>query len=264
MKEAFLVGLIMFIGMFSDNGMGDPMIKRPLVMSMLVGLVLGDLETGIKMGASLELVFLGVTGIGGTLPSDSMVGAIFGTAFAILSNSGSEIALALAVPIGILSVFIRNLLFVISSSLMPMVDGFIEKGQDKKVSLFQIGVALSYSLTYFVIGFLGISLGSSAVQSIVDAIPQNVMDALTVVSQILPALGLAILLNMLWEKKIAVFLLLGFVLAAYLEMPVIAIALIAAVFAIYTAFKDLDLKKDLESRTAVNTDLSVEEEFFDE
>lgn len=264
MRDAFLIGLIMFIGMFSDNGLGDPMIKRPLVMSMLVGLVLGDLETGIKLGASLELVFLGVTGIGGTLPSDSMVGAIFGTAFAILSNSGSEIALALAVPIGILSVFIRNILFVVSSSFMPMVDSFIDKGEDNKVSFFQIGVALTYSLTYFVIGFLGISLGSGAVQTLVDSIPQNVMDALTVVSQILPALGLAILLNMLWEKKIAVFILLGFVLSAYLELPIIAIALIASVFAIFIAFKDLELKNDLQSMNLSGNKVTIEEDFFDE
>lgn len=58
---AFLIAVVMFIAQFSDNGMGDIMLKRPLVVSALVGLILGDLQTGVIMGASLEVVFLGIT-----------------------------------------------------------------------------------------------------------------------------------------------------------------------------------------------------------
>ncbi len=38
---------------------GSTMWNRPIVVAPLVGLALGDLDTGIKLGATLELVFMG-------------------------------------------------------------------------------------------------------------------------------------------------------------------------------------------------------------
>lgn len=108
LKAAIIIAVVMFVADLSDMAMGDPMLRRPLVISAVVGLLLGDLTQGVIIGASLEVVFLGVTQIGGTLPSDTMTGAIFGTAFSILSGSGTEVALSLAVPISILAVFINQ------------------------------------------------------------------------------------------------------------------------------------------------------------
>ena len=87
------------------------------------------------------------------------------------------------------------------------------------------------------------------------------MDGLTVASGLLPALGLALLLNTLWDAKIAVFLLLGFVLIAYMDLPLIAIALIGVVIAVFTAV----IEKERKSTVVVaQTNCSEEEDFFNE
>lgn len=39
-------------------------LDRPIVTGPIVGLILGDVHTGIVMGASLELVMMGIVGIG--------------------------------------------------------------------------------------------------------------------------------------------------------------------------------------------------------
>ena len=127
--EALLIGLLMFLGMLTDTGLGDPMIKRPLVMGTLTGLVLGDLQTGIITGASLEVIFLGITSIGGALPSDSFTGSIFGTAFAILSGEGIEVAMALAVPISLLATTITTVVNIGFAAMMPQVDKYNEEGK---------------------------------------------------------------------------------------------------------------------------------------
>lgn len=262
---AVLVGLVLMFGIFSDNGLGDPMIKRPIVMSALTGLVLGDLEMGVRMGAALELVFLGVTNIGGTVPSDALTGSVLGTAFAIITHSGTEVALALAVPIGLLAVFVRNTYQICLSYFMPTVDRWVEQGKDKNVVAFHYLACLGMCILHFAIGYLGIALGSNAIQGIVNAIPANVTNALTAVSMLLPAVGIALLMNLVWEKKIAVFLLVGFVLVGYLELPLIAVAIIGAVIAVVMAFSDLDAKKGMVGvASGAGQTLSDEEDFFND
>ena len=50
------------------------------------------------------------------------------------------------------------------------------------------------------------------------------MNGLTVCGNLLPAVGMAMLLKLLWSKKICVYFFLGFVLVAYLKLPLIALA----------------------------------------
>ena len=91
------------------------------------------------------------------------------------------------------------------------------------------------------------------------------MNGLTVAGQALPALGMAMLLNMLWDKQIAVFLVLGFVLYAYLELPLIAICLVGLVIAIYTSYKDMQLNNLMKNHsTSMAVDNTDEEDFFND
>lgn len=263
--EALLIGLLMFLGMLTDTGLGDPMIKRPLVMGTLTGLVLGDLQTGIITGASLEVIFLGITSIGGALPSDSFTGSIFGTAFAILSGEGIEVAMALAVPISLLATTITTVVNIGFAAMMPQVDKYNEEGNQKGVTAIHLACMILKPLAFGVVGFLGIMLGAEAVSTFIDSIPDVIMNGLTVAGQALPALGMAMLLNMLWDKQIAVFLVLGFVLYAYLELPLIAICLVGLVIAVYTSYKDMQLNNLMKNHsTSMAVDNNDEEDFFND
>ena len=81
---------------------GMCMLDRPLVLGPLVGLILGDLQTGIIIGASLELVMMGVVGIGSATPPDTVSGSILATVFAISAKLDVSAAVALALPIATL------------------------------------------------------------------------------------------------------------------------------------------------------------------
>ena len=56
--KTLLIALVSFIG-FLECGVGNSMIQRPIVMGPLVGLVLGDVNAGLAVGATLELAFMG-------------------------------------------------------------------------------------------------------------------------------------------------------------------------------------------------------------
>ena len=68
MIQALLVGLTVVILGFIECWCCFPMVERPLIVGTAIGIVLGDVKTGVEVGASLELVFMGVMAIGGTVP----------------------------------------------------------------------------------------------------------------------------------------------------------------------------------------------------
>ena len=57
MIQALLITLVAFIG-YMHCYWGSTMNNRPIIVAPLVGLVLGDMTTGIMVGATLELIFL--------------------------------------------------------------------------------------------------------------------------------------------------------------------------------------------------------------
>ncbi len=69
MVEALLLGLVAFIAQ-SEYALGTSLISRPIVTGLLTGLVLGDVQTGVIMGATLELAFIGSFSVGASIPPD--------------------------------------------------------------------------------------------------------------------------------------------------------------------------------------------------
>lgn len=89
MVEALLLGLVAFIAQ-SEYALGTSLISRPIVTGLLTGLVLGDVQTGVIMGATLELAFIGSFSVGASIPPDVVTGGILGVAFAITSGAGAN------------------------------------------------------------------------------------------------------------------------------------------------------------------------------
>ena len=71
--QAILVGLVGAFGGL-DYQLGTLYAFRPIVLCPLVGLVLGDLQSGLAIGASLELLFMGSISIGAYVPPDETIG----------------------------------------------------------------------------------------------------------------------------------------------------------------------------------------------
>ena len=98
LTQAILIGLIAAFGKF-DCQLGTLYAFRPIVLCPLVGLVLGDLQSGLAIGASLELLFMGSISIGAYVPPDETIGGVLACAFAIQLGQSTEAAIALAMPI---------------------------------------------------------------------------------------------------------------------------------------------------------------------
>lgn len=81
------------------------------------------------------------------------------------------------------------------------------------------------------VGFLALELGAGVMKDFLDIIPSWVNTGLQVAGNLLPALGFALLMNLLFHKRVAPYFFLGFLLAAYLKLPVIAIGGLGVIIA---------------------------------
>lgn len=239
MLEALLVALAVFVCVGGAELIGFTMLNRPIVIGPLVGLLLGDVQLGVIIGASLEAVFMGVVNIGGASAAEPGIATAVGTAFAIMLGKGSEVALTLALPIGILGLQIKTVIYIfIVGMFAKTFDRLAAEGKEKQIVLLHYGLwAVQWGL-YSLVAFFGILLGSDAVSRFLNTIPEVIMNGLAVCGGLLPAVGMAMLMKMLWDKKICMAFFLGFVLTAYLHLPLIALAVLGTIIAVYVGMND--------------------------
>lgn len=130
--QAILIGLIAAFGKL-DYQLGTLYAFRPIVLCPLVGIVLGDLQSGLAIGASLELLFMGSISIGAYVPPDECIGGVLACAFAIQLGQSTEAAIALAMPIATLCTAIKNVVNAGMPLLVDRADVFASKGNLKGI-----------------------------------------------------------------------------------------------------------------------------------
>ena len=84
--QAFLVFIVVLLCKSSQYVLPNVMAERPIFVGFLTGLILGNVTTGILIGAQLELVMLGVVFVGNATSAEPTTGAGIAVSFAILYN----------------------------------------------------------------------------------------------------------------------------------------------------------------------------------
>jgi len=253
--------LIVLFG-HSEDFLGTTLLSRPLVLGPLVGLALHDLQQGIIIGATLELIFMGNIKVGAAIPPDVITGGVLGTAFAILSGKGPGIALALAIPISILAEMVLSGLFVVRPVFNKQFSRYANQGDYRQLQRLHILSGLLKPLLMGLITFLALELGAPAMKALLDRIPAWVNTGLQVAGNMLPALGFALLMNLMFNKKVAPYFFLGFILAAYLKLPVIAIGGLGLIIALIITGNTPPPNPETEEEAGADDtgDLSAEED----
>lgn len=66
--------------------------------------------------------------------------------------------------------------------------------------------------------------------------PAWLISGLEVAGGMMPAIGFAMLLNIMLKKEYVAFLIIGFVLVAYFQLPILGVSLIGVAIAMYDFF----------------------------
>lgn len=223
---AFVIWLI-----FIDKYVTQFFTYRPLVVGPIIGLIMGDLSIGLEVGVIVELMFLGQIFVGTALPPEETFSTGVAAAFAVLSGNVA-VAIATALPLAILgqmAMYFRNMVLTVYSG--RQVERAADQGSLKGMWVWSQIVPNLYNLVLFAIPtFLAIYFGADVVQSIIDAVPQIVIDGLTAGGGMIGAVGLALLLKSINTSGIWHYFLLGFFFSSYLDINPVGITLIAVIF----------------------------------
>lgn len=202
---------------------------QPVTIAVFVGLITGEMAQSMMIGAGLQLVYLGVTSTpGGNVPSDPALAGCIAIPLGVASGMNTETAIALAIPFGVLGVFVDQLRRTTNAFWVHMADSYAEKADTKGI----MRAAFLYpSIAGFIIRFPIVFIidyfGVSVAQKLIEILPTWLSHSFEIMGGILPALGFAITLTVIGKKNLIPFFLIGFFAVMYLNLGTMAVAIFA-------------------------------------
>lgn len=206
---------------------------RPLVACTLMGLVLGDLPTGIALGGSLELIALGWMNVGAAMAPDAALASTIASVVVISAHESVATGIAVAVPLAaagqVLTIFVRT----IAVFFQHQADRFAENANFRGVEAMHFTALLLQGLRVAIpTAAVAAVSGTSALESALNAIPHVVTGGLQVAGGFIVVVGYAMVINMMQAKSLMPFFFLGFIVAAFTSFNLVGLGIMGACLAI--------------------------------
>ncbi len=232
--EFWQIILLSFLGGFAivENLSTNIFANQALMYGTLTGIIMGDIKTGLTIGATLQLIGLGIQAYGGASVPDYMTASIVGTAFAIISGQGAEFGLGIALPVALLMIQLDIIARFFNVYFQKKIDTAIENLNEGKIKIYHLLGIFSWGLSRALPIFIVFIFGKQIVELISSVIPVWLTGGLQVAGGLLPAVGIAILLRYLPSKNYLSYLIIGFICVAYIKMPIFGVALLGFALAV--------------------------------
>ena len=201
-----------------------------ILACLFTGVVVGNPTYGLVVGGTLQMTQLGAGTYGGaSIPNITSSGMI---TTAITGADPVTFAASIGVALAALFTQLDILARFSNTVFQHIADKYVESGNTKGITLMNhLGIipwGLSRGLPVFVL----LLFGQGLVDTLMAIIPQWLMDGFKLAGGLLPVVGFAILLRYLPVQKKPQYVILGFVLAAYLGMTTLGVALVGLVAAL--------------------------------
>ena len=177
---------------------------QPIVTGAVIGLILGDLNTGLLVGGTYQLMTIGNMPIGGAQPPNAVIGGIMAAILAIATGLEPNAAVGLAIPFALLGQLGVTLVFTLMSPLMSTADNMAHNADTKGIE----------RLNYFAMALLGLIFAVVVTLFfIASAIPTWLQTGLSAAGGMMRFVGFAVLLKVMMNRDMWGFFLMGFGLA---------------------------------------------------
>ena len=224
--QLILILIITEIIALDSGGPQTQLISKPVVAGTLIGAILGDMTQGMFIGATLQLMSMGVVGLGGASVPNYLITTIITTIVAIQSGQGYEIGLAIGLPVGMLYVNLDILHKILNGYVMRWSQKLVnEKKFSQSLNVLYLHLVLM-SLKFLLPVLIVLLAGQTVTEAIVGAMPAWLFNGMTVAGKILLVTGMAMLLNYMPVKKNFLYLCIGFVMYAYMGVGTLGVAII--------------------------------------
>ncbi|MGV3068132.1 PTS sugar transporter subunit IIC, partial [Proteus mirabilis] len=174
------------------------------------------------------LAWLGLVPNAGAQPPDVTLGTIAAVAFAVMTKQSPEVAMGIGMPIAVLMQMLVIGFFAMTAFTMGKADRYAEKADGAGISRLLIITLIVRSLLYALVAFVTVYFGEHAAQWIDENTPKVLLEGLGIGAKMVPAIGFAMLLKIMWSKEVAGVFFIGFVMTTYLKLPIMAVAILGA------------------------------------
>lgn len=209
-------------------------IFRPIIVSTLTGVILGDVQLGLLTGGITEIAFAGLTPAGGTQPPNPVLAGVMSTVIAYTTKTEASGAMALALPFSFLMQYIILFCYSTFSFFMKGADKAAEEADTAKIVKINMTCTAIIALLYGLVVFLCAYVAQDAMKTFVEILPAWLTHGFEVAGGILPAVGFAMLLKVMLKGEFVPYLLIGFVIACFLDysnlLPIAVVGVALALF----------------------------------
>lgn len=205
---------------------------RPLIACTLVGWVLGDLQTGIIVGGTLELLALGWMNVGAAMAPDAALASVIAAILVIKGGQDKGTAIAIAIPVAaagqVLTIFVRTLTIF----LQHKADKYAEQANFRGIEFCHFaGLSLQALRVAIPTFFVALVAGTDTVTNALNAIPEVVTRGLQIAGGFIVVVGYAMVINMMRAGALMPFFFLGFVVASFSNYNLVGLGFLGACLA---------------------------------
>ncbi|APC12089.1 MULTISPECIES: PTS mannose/fructose/sorbose transporter subunit IIC [Providencia] len=225
----FIVACIAGMGSILD----EFQFHRPLVACTLIGIVLGDMKTGIIIGGTLEMIALGWMNIGAAVAPDAALASIISTILVIAGGQSIGAGIALAIPLAAAGQVLTIIVRTITVAFQHAADRATTTGNLTYLSVVHVSALVLQAMRVAIPALIvAVSVGTSEVQQLLSSIPEVVTSGLNIAGGMIVVVGYAMVINMMRAGYLMPFFYLGFVTAAFTDFNLVALGVIGVVMAV--------------------------------
>lgn len=200
-----------------------------MFVSMLTGLILGDVRTGVIVGGTIQPMYLALTAVGGAKPVDKCAAGMISAAMVITQGISLEEALVVAAAASLIMAQLHTLNRVIQVWNVHRCDKCAENGDVKGLrrTIFIYGEVIR--LVCFALPMtLILKFGTQGLGILMNGLPDWANNIFTVAGGMMPALGFAMVIMVIGKGALIPFFVFGFFFAQYTGLGSIAGAMMGA------------------------------------
>ncbi|WP_290139495.1 PTS mannose/fructose/sorbose transporter subunit IIC [uncultured Dubosiella sp.] len=208
---------------------------QPLVACTLIGLVSGQLEAGVILGGTLQMIALGWANIGAAVAPDAALASVASAIILVLGGQGVggvDTAIAVAIPLAVAGLFLTMLARTLAVPIVHVMDHAAETADFKKIEVWQVIAICMQGLRIAIPAAFLLVIPAEIVQNFLQSMPDWLTDGMSIGGGMVVAVGYAMVINMMATREVWPFFAIGFCLAAISELTLMALGAIGVAFAL--------------------------------
>lgn len=212
--EIVLLAIVTFFFAIDQFSLTE-IVYRPIIACPIIGAILGDVNTGLVVGGTYELMMVGNMPVGGAQPPNAVLGSVVAMIFAVKAKMDINAALGACMIFATFGQYVVTLTFTIMSGLMAKADKAANEANPKGITAVLNTSMLILGSLFAVIAILAY-VGGIAASGTLQTLSEKAswfMGGLSAAGGMMRFVGFAVLLKIMLSNDLWGWLLAGFACA---------------------------------------------------